>query len=193
MEATDTTLATGDRPSSTMSTIQELLELLIDNVLSTRECDIAAKGRRLSQGVATSTEKNNITNPLDVISLIRRDTDQSDTLTDLSLLQGHTNVLQLKCVEQKVSGKKVIKSAPTSLARLVLLVQGWYIIIYTIILQYVFLLAYNPSILSIAIGYCGHYALYNILCMLEMHNSQSDKEALEFIKQTSSVGSFWRR
>ncbi len=45
----------------------------------------------------------------------------------------------------------------------------------------------------ITIGYCGHYALFNILCMLEMHNAETEKEMLDYIKQTSSIGSFWRR
>ncbi len=86
-----------------MDVVQELIETLLDNVTSNSECDIAGKGRRLSEGLVTNNNKG--TSSLDVVSLIRDDTSgNEDTLVDLTVHRGHTNIVQLKCVEQKVSG-----------------------------------------------------------------------------------------
>ena len=42
-------------------------------------------------------------------------------------------------------------------------------------------------------GYCGHYALYLALCMLEACRSSQEERVMGYLAETISVGAYWRR
>ena len=42
-------------------------------------------------------------------------------------------------------------------------------------------------------GYCGHYALYFALCMLEACRSNEEERVMGYVAETVSVGAYWRR
>ena len=101
-------------PSTAATCVHQLLESLLDEVLSVEECDIATIGRRLSKDLPADSSQNNITdhNSVDAVSLIKKsqpsDNDTSDgaVLVELTLRDAHTHLVQLRCVEQKSSGTK---------------------------------------------------------------------------------------
>ena len=42
-------------------------------------------------------------------------------------------------------------------------------------------------------GYCGHYAFYLALCMLEACRSSQEERVMGYLAETVSVGAYWRR
>ncbi len=105
-------------PSTAATCVHQVLESLLDEVLSIEECDIATKGRRLSKDLPADSSQNNITkhrhNSVDALSLIKKsqpsdnDTSNSAVLMELTLRDAHTHLVQLRCVEQRASGTYII-------------------------------------------------------------------------------------
>lgn len=148
--------------SSSSSVVNELIESLLDEVVCIKDCDITAKGRRLSEGL-TKERINKSSSSLDPIALIVDNFSSKDILVHLSMRDSHTTILQPFCLDQKVAGTCV----------------------------YTYAIITNPFVT----GYCGHYAIHNMLCMIEVLTSagQSTIEALQLIKEMKSSGAFWRR
>lgn len=46
---------------------------------------------------------------------------------------------------------------------------------------------------QMASGYCGHYALHNALCTLEVCNSLSEGAVLGFFNEMECTVGYWRR
>ena len=42
-------------------------------------------------------------------------------------------------------------------------------------------------------GYCGHYALYFALCMLEAFRSRQEEAVMGYVTETGSAPAYWRR
>ena len=85
--------------------VQELLDGILEEVVMQREFDIAAKGRRLSEGnwhpsspiIPTSNTS------VDISSLVHQHTPEN-VLVSFTMKRSHVQILQLKCVKQTAAG-----------------------------------------------------------------------------------------
>ena len=146
--------------------VKELLKNVLEEATSRSQWDVTDRGKRLAEKVACNERSHRQRMALHDtsfdVSLPFFSLGRSGPITDLCSLvrercadrilvnysprgYGHTELLQLKCVDQKAS------------------------------------------------GYCGHYALHNLLCILEVCQSHSEEEALGLLQETASLGAFWRR
>jgi hypothetical protein len=84
----------------------ELIEEILKETLEISHWDIATKGRRLAASngrLLMETAVESKMGPYDICSVIR-DYTPSRILTGYTLRDGHVEVVQLKCVDQKASG-----------------------------------------------------------------------------------------
>ena len=109
MEDSTTALETSPKCQSAHQLVNQLLEEITDNVFSTLECDITAKGRKMSEGNWRENFSDGFAvsrKPVDAVSLITVGV-ADRVLVSFTLLGAHTEILQLRCVEQKASGSLV--------------------------------------------------------------------------------------
>lgn len=125
--------------------VHELLDVLLEEAVLSSKWDVTVIGKDQNKRKRVAAPSILAEPPTAVCQLVREHC-QDEILVNYSM-RGckQTELLQLKCLEQRAS------------------------------------------------GYCGYYALYFVICLLEMCQATNKTDMLGYLSQVTSAGAFWRR